>query len=60
VAVAGSEDHGAEVRINGEPAHVVGFVFSTTVAYGEDGTMVLEITARDFAGNTALVTRAAQ
>jgi hypothetical protein len=54
VDIVGSVDFGTEVRINGELVPVVDFVFATTVSYGEDGTKVIEISARDRAGNMAL------
>jgi hypothetical protein len=57
VHVLGSVDFGTEVLVNGESVSVVDFVFSTTVSYDEDGTKVIEILARDGAGNTALQTR---
>ncbi|MBM4250104.1 MAG: hypothetical protein FJ149_11920 [Euryarchaeota archaeon] len=57
VTVVGSVDYGAEVRVNGEPVRVTDFVFTTTVQFPEDGTQVLEVQARDLAGNQALVTR---
>ena len=57
VPVVGSVDYGAEVRVDGELVQVTDFVFSTTVSYAEDGTHVVEITARDQAGNLARVTR---
>ncbi len=57
VLVTGSVDFGAEVRINGERMLVTDFVFSTSLRYVSDGTQVIEVTARDMAGNDASVTR---
>ena len=57
IPVLGSVDWGAEVRVNGEMFQVTDFVFSTTIAFPEDGTHVIEISARDQAGNTAIITR---
>jgi hypothetical protein len=57
VEVIGSVDYGSEVEVNGRPVQVSDFVFSTTIQFLEDGMQVVEITARDQAGNVALVTR---
>jgi hypothetical protein len=57
VDIVGSVDFGTEVFVNGESVPVLDFVFATTVSYDEDGTKVIEIFARDQAGNSVLETR---
>jgi hypothetical protein len=56
VTVSGSVDWGVEVWVDGQAVVVRDFIFSTTVTLGE-GAHVIEMLARDLAGNTALVTR---
>ncbi|MEM4728508.1 MAG: Ig-like domain-containing protein, partial [Thermoplasmata archaeon] len=57
VTVAGSVDFGAEVRVNGELVQVVDFVFTQTLAFPEDGTQRIVVSATDQAGNTVVLTR---
>ena len=57
IPVVGSVDFGTDVFVNGEQVTVTDFVFSTTVQFPLDGTQVIEIMARDRAGNTAIATR---
>ncbi|MEM3043237.1 MAG: hypothetical protein QXD84_06815, partial [Thermoplasmata archaeon] len=57
VTVVGSVDFGAEVRINGELVQVVDFVFTQTLAFPEDGTQRIVVSATDQAGNTVVLTR---
>ncbi|MGQ9582719.1 MAG: right-handed parallel beta-helix repeat-containing protein [Thermoplasmatota archaeon] len=57
IPVKGSVDWGSEVFVNGEMVVVVDFVFSTTVMVPEDGRHMIEVLARDAAGNTVLEAR---
>jgi len=57
VTVSGAVDLVSSLTVNGQPVPVSDFVFSTRLTFVSDGTYIIEVVARDRAGNTATASR---